>query len=112
MMGPEDFRRIALSLPEAVEVYRRGASLFRVERKTFASLEGPGDAVATILTPDQQSMFMDAAPKAFQSVAGGWGRFGSTKVNLASVTHALLQSALGTAWHNVAPKPLLQRVDE
>jgi hypothetical protein len=79
MMGPDEFRHIALSMPEAV---------------------------------DQQSMFMDAAPKAFQPVAGGWGQLGSTKVNLASVTHALLQSALGTAWHNIAPKPLLQRVGE
>jgi hypothetical protein len=71
-MGPDDFRRIALSMPGAAEVYRRGASHFRVERKTFASLEGPGDALATInFTPDQQSMFMDAAPKAFQPAAGG-----------------------------------------
>jgi hypothetical protein len=45
-----------------------------VERKTFASLEGPGDTLATInLTPDQQSMFMDAAPNAFRPVAGGLG---------------------------------------
>jgi hypothetical protein len=64
-MTPDDFRRIALSMPESVEVYRRGRSHFRVERRAFATLEGPGDAVATVnLTPDQQSMFVHAAPKA------------------------------------------------
>jgi hypothetical protein len=112
-MGPDDFRHIALSMPEAVEVHRRGASHFRVERKTFASLEGPGNSLATInLTPDQQSMFMDRAPKAFRPAPGGWGRLGSTSVLLTSVTPALLQSALGAAWENVAPKSLLKRVDE
>jgi hypothetical protein len=85
-MTPEEFRRIALSLPEAQEVYRRGRSHFRVERKAFATLEGPGDAVATVnLTPDQQSMFMHEAPKAFVPVPGGWGRLGSTSVLLASL---------------------------
>jgi hypothetical protein len=110
-MTPEEFRRIALSLPEAKEVYRRGRSYFRVERKAFATLEGPGDAVASVnLTPDQQSMFMHEAPKAFVPVPGGWGRLGSTSVLLGSVTSAQLQDALGGAWQNVAPKSLLQRI--
>jgi hypothetical protein len=111
-MMAEEFRRIALSLPEAKEVYRRGFSHFRVERKTFATLEGPGDAVATVnLTPDQQSMFMHEAPKAFVPVPGGWGRLGSTSVLLGSVTSAQLQDALGAAWQNVAPKSLLRRIN-
>jgi hypothetical protein len=112
-MTPEEFRRIALSLPEAQEVYRRGRSHFRVERKAFATLEGPGDAVATVnLTPDQQSMFMHEAPKAFVPVPGGRGRLGSTSVLLGSVTSAQLQDALGGAWQNVASKSLLQRINE
>jgi len=111
-MTPEEFRRIALSLPEAKEVYRRGRSHFRVERKAFATLEGPGDTVATVnLTPDKQSMFMHEAPKAFVPVPGGWGRLGSTSVLLGSVTSAQLQDALGVAWQNVAPKSLLRRIN-
>jgi hypothetical protein len=111
-MTPEDFRRIALSMPESVEVYRRGRSHFRVERRAFATLEGPGDAVATVnLTPDQQSTFVHGAPKAFVPVPGGWGRLGSTNVLLAAVTKQLLESALGAAWRNVAPKPLLKQID-
>jgi hypothetical protein len=84
-MTPDDFRRIALSMPQATEVYRRGHSEFRVERRTFASLGGPADTVATLnLTPEQQSVFMHATPAAFVSVAGGWGRLGRTNVLLAS----------------------------
>jgi hypothetical protein len=112
-MKSEDFRRIALSMPDTAEVFRRGRSEFRVERKAFASLEGPGDAVATVnLTTDQQSMFAHESPEAFVPVAGGWGRLGRTSVNFRHVTHAQLQSALRAAWQNVAPKSLVKGVDE
>ena len=71
-MTPEDFRHIALSMPEAVEVHRRDHLEFRVERRTFASLEAPANAMAIVnLTPEQQAMFMHAAPKAFVPAAGG-----------------------------------------
>jgi hypothetical protein len=58
-MTPNDFRRLALSRPEAVEVFRKGRSDFRVRRKSFASLKGHADSAATVqLTPEQQAMFM------------------------------------------------------
>jgi hypothetical protein len=107
-MTPDDFRRIALSMPEATEVYRRGHSEFRVERRTFASLGGPADTVATLnLTSEQQAVFMHAAPRAFVSVPGGWGRLGSTNVVLAFAKETMVESAVEAAWRNVAPKPLL-----
>jgi len=109
-MTPDDFRRIALSMPEATEVYRWGHSEFRVERRTFASLGGPADTVATLnLTSEQQAVFMDAAPKVFEPVPGGWGRLGSTNVLLASAEEVMVESAVETAWRNVAPKPPLKR---
>jgi hypothetical protein len=81
-----------------------------VERRTFASLGGPADTVATLnLTPEQQSVFMHAAPMAFVSVPGGWGRLGSTNVLLAFVKDTMVESAVEAAWRNVAPKPPLKR---
>jgi hypothetical protein len=110
-MTPDDFRRIALSMPEATEVYRRGQSEFRVERTTFASLGGAADTVATLnLTSEQQSVFMNAAPGAFVSVPSGWGRLGSTNVVLASAEEAMVESAVRVAWRNAAPKSLLKRI--
>jgi hypothetical protein len=109
-MRPDDFRRIALSMPEATEVYRRGHSEFRVERRTFASLGGPADTVATLnLTPDQQSVFMHAARRVFEPVAGDWGRLGSTNVLLVAAEEVMVQSAIEAAWRNMAPKPPLKR---
>jgi hypothetical protein len=112
-MTPRDFRRIALSRPETVEVYCRGHSEFRLERKTFASLKGPADAMAMVnLTSEQQAMFMHAAPRAFVSIPSGWGRLGRTNVLLGFVQEAMLESSLAAAWCNVAPKSLLKRIDK
>ena len=112
-MTPDDFRRLALSMPEAIEIYRRGRSEFRVERRTFACLEGPADTIATIhLTPEQQAMFMHVAPSTFVSVPGGWGRLGATRVVLAYAKEATVEGAIAAAWRNMAPKSLLRRLDE
>jgi hypothetical protein len=90
-MTPDDFRRLALSQPEGVEVYRGGHSEFRVLRRSFASLEGPADSVATVqLTSEQQAMFMQAA-------LGGWGRLGATNVVLMYAKEAIVESALAVA---------------
>jgi len=106
-MAPEDFRRIALSMPEAEEVYRRGQSQFRARRKTFATLEGTADSWAVVrLTPDQQATFVGSA---FAPVSGGEGRLGATVVRLDEAKEWIVKEALAAAWSNVAPKPRKKR---
>jgi hypothetical protein len=103
-----DFRRIALSLPEAVEGSHFGNADFRVGGKIFATLalekEGYG---VLLLTPEQQAGMVGDEPKVFSPVPGGWGRQGSTRVRLAKVPADILESALRTAWRRRAPKRLL-----
>jgi hypothetical protein len=97
-MTPDYFRRIALSMSEATEVYRWGHFEFRVERRMFASFGGPADTVATVnLTSEQQGVFMDRAPKVFEPVPGGWGRLGSTNVLLAFAEETMVESAVESA---------------
>ena len=43
-MTADEFRRIALSLPEAVEIGHMGHPDFRVRKKIFATLGYPDDA--------------------------------------------------------------------
>ena len=112
-MTTDDFRRLALSQPEAVEVFREGRSDFRIWRKSFARLEGSADPVATVkLTPEQQARFMHIAPGTFVSVPGGWGRLGATSVVLQRADATIVESALILAWRNVAPKSLLGSTEE
>ena len=68
-MIPDEFRALALALPEARESLHRGHPDFRVRGKIFATLGGPDETVAVVkLTPDQQEMFVLGAPHIFRPV--------------------------------------------
>ena len=76
-MTPDDFRRIALSMPQAAEAAHMGHPDFRVAGTVFATLGWPDGAWAMVkLTTDQQAMLVAAMPRIFQPVSGGWGRRG------------------------------------
>lgn len=108
-MTAADFRRIALSQPEAVEDSHFGQAYFRVGGKIFATLalESEGYGVL-LLTPEQQAGMVEDEPQVFSPVPGGWGQKGSTRVRLAKVAPDILESALRTAWLRKAPKHLLR----
>jgi hypothetical protein len=103
-MTPNAFRRLALSLPNAVEASHMGHPDFRVGGKVFATIGYPDARYAMVkLTPEQQAKLVAEAPNVFVPVAGGWGRRGSTNVLLAAADRAAAKSALEIAWANVAP---------
>lgn len=65
-MTAEEFRRMALSLPEASEGAHMGHPDFRVGGKIFATLSPPGQGWAMVkLTREQQESFVQAEPKVF-----------------------------------------------
>lgn len=104
-MSSSRFRRTALALPDAVEGSHQGHADFRVGKRIFATLGYPDDDWGMIkLTPEQQSMLVEAEPDIFRPVPGGWGKHGNTNVRLAKADTTTLKSALAMAWKNVAPK--------
>jgi hypothetical protein len=71
-MTPNQFRRIALSLPDAVEGAHMGHADFRVGGKVFATLGYPDRSFGMVqLTPEQQAMLVATTP-GFKPVPGGW----------------------------------------
>jgi hypothetical protein len=104
-MTPNQFRRIALSLPDAVEGAHMGHADFRVGGKIFATLGHPDPAYGMVqLKPDQQALLAETSPDVFRPVPGGWGRHGSTHVRLAAADATTLRNALTMAWTNRVPK--------
>jgi hypothetical protein len=104
---PNQFRRIALSLPEATEGAHMGHADFRVGGKIFATLGHPDASHGMVqLKPDQQALLLETSPDVFRPVPGGWGRQGSTHVRLAAADSVALRNALMLAWTNRAPKKL------
>ena len=102
-MTLEDFRRVALGLPEALEGAHMGRADFRVGNRIFASLHPDRDAGMVILKPEEQAVLVEAEPAMFSPVPGGWGRSGSTLEHMAAIDEATLRDALVRAWRHRAP---------
>ena len=110
-MTPDGFRRLALRMPEACEVGHMGHPDFRVGGKIFATLGAPDKSWGMVkLTPDQQEAFVAAEPSVFVPVKGAWGRRGATNVLLRAARAQSVRVALMTAWRNVAPRRLAERI--
>ena len=106
-MTSDDFRRLALSLPEAIEQAHMGHPDFRVGGKVFATLGYPDAGWGMVkLTPDEQAVRVEAAPEIFAPVKGGWGRQGATQVRLEAADEASVIGALRAAWRRAAPRRL------
>lgn len=97
-MNIHDFRRLALSLPDAEESSHMGSPDFRVGGRIFATLAAAKLGYGNIMiTPEQQSAFVEDLPEIFIPVPGGWGRGGATHINLAAASEDVVLGALQTA---------------
>jgi hypothetical protein len=98
-MNPRDFRRIALSFPNARQGSHFGATDFRVGGHIFATLahvkQGYGNLM---LDPEQQELFVGDLPDVFLPVRGGWGKHGATHIVLAKASKDVLAGALRAAY--------------
>jgi hypothetical protein len=111
-MTAKDFRRLALSFPEATESAHMDHPDFRVRGKVFATLGYPDMSVGMVkLFPDQQKDFVRAEPKVFAPVNGAWGRRGATYVRLKAAKKASVQRALAAAWRNTASNRLVEKFE-
>lgn len=109
-MTANDFRKLALSFPEAIEAAHMHHPDFRVAGKIFATLGYPNkDSAVVKLTPDEQRDFVQSDSKVFQRVKGSWGRRGNTSVHLPAAKIERVREAIGAAWRNTAPKRLVKK---
>ena len=104
-MTANDFRKMALALPETEEHSHMNHPDFRVAGKIFATLGYPDKTRGMVkLSPEDQHYFSKDYPQAFTPVKGLWGRRGATSVHLKAAKKKTLQKAVQAAWRNVAPK--------
>ena len=103
-MTPDDFRRLALALPDAVESSHMGTVDFRVGR-IFATLGYPNANFGMVqLTREHQDVVVGVEPTVFRPVPGNWGLKGATLVVLAEADEPTLRGALEAAWRLKANK--------
>ena len=106
-MTPNDFRKLALSFPDAIESGHMHHPDFRVGGGIFATLGYPDEEWAVLkLTPNERKEFIRSDREVFKAVKGAWVRQGSTNVYLAAAKTDVVCEALTAAWRNIAPKRL------
>jgi hypothetical protein len=110
-MTADEFRAIALSLPETVEIGHMGHPDFRIGKKIFATLGYPDENYAMVkLMPDQQALFMERHRAIFSPSKGKWGLGGSTLVNLRAAKPKAVREAAIVAWRNIASADLAAKL--
>jgi hypothetical protein len=102
-------RQAALSLPESEEYRHFHLPAFRVSKKIFATIHEDKHFMMVRLSLIDQSVFCSFNKDVIFPVPGGWGRQGSTFINLKKIKKAMLIDALTTAWKNVATPKLVAK---
>lgn len=101
-------QQLALSLQNATSYPHFDRIAFRTPRRTFATLALSGRDLNFMFDLAQQAHFCKLAPHAITPVAGGWGRMGATRCDLALIDAATFVTALEAA-HARANTPLRAR---
>ena len=109
-MTPDEFREIALGLPEAEERSHMNHPDFRVGDKIFATLSPDlTQGMAKLSSVDQQE-FLRIDPVSFKPASGAWGTGGATMITLATADETDVRRALSAAWRNVVPHEISEKL--
>ncbi|MEO6593489.1 MAG: MmcQ/YjbR family DNA-binding protein [Planctomycetota bacterium] len=108
-MNSEQFRRLALSMPESREGEHMQHPDFRANDRIFATLHPDGKWGMVKLAPADQERLVHDHPDEFVPANGAWGRAGCTNVLLATVDPAVLRDAMTLAWQVAAQAPSKKR---
>lgn len=99
------FRKLALSLPEAVEAPHFARASFRVGKKIFATMTAAGDEAMVRVAPRQKLHgLLKEQPDVFFSYGGWTERNGSLGIRLARADAAQLRPLVIDSWRHVAGK--------
>ena len=106
MLTEADVRRIALSMPEAVEAPHFEATSFRVNGKIFCTLGEAGERAVLKFDPEDQHNLISDDPDVLTPIPGAWGRRGWTQVSFSRLDEARLEGLIRLSWATVAPNAL------
>lgn len=101
-MTADDFRRLALSMHDAIESAHMGHPDFRANGKIFATLDSNQVWGCIKLAPEEQRELLRMDPQVFVPAGGAWGRQGWTKIKLDAADRATVRGAVTLAWEGIA----------
>ena len=104
MISIKEFRKLALSFPETVELPHFEKTSFRIGKKIFATLNEKEKKVCLKLSVTDQDVFSLFDKSIIYPVPNKWGKQGWTFVELTRVRKKMLVDALTSAYGEVSPK--------
>lgn len=108
MVSIHEFRKLAMSFPDATELPHFEKTSFRVKKKIFATLDVKTKVAVVKFSAIDQSVFADAGNGAVYAVPGKWGKSGYTCIELKKSGKKMVMHALTISFCNVAPAKLAQ----
>ncbi len=111
MVSIDTFRKLALSFPEATEEPHFEKTSFRVKKKIFATYNAVEKRACIKLSEIDQNVFSSIDSTIIYPVDNKWGKQGWTLIEMKKVKKSLFVDALTTAYCEVAPKKLAEKVN-
>ena len=110
MVTIDTLRNLALSFPEATEDPHFEKTSFRVRKKIFATYDDKLKRACIKLSEIDQDVFSAADKTIIYPVDNKWGKQGWTLIEMEKVNNDLFTDALITAYCEVAPKKLAEKL--
>lgn len=105
------FRKIALSFPEANEKPSYGKPAFFIAKKFFTRLRDEDDSIVWIVgSMDERDHLLEIDPKTY-FITEHYRDYPSVLVRTARINETMLKKMLERRWRAVAPKKLLKELD-
>ena len=111
MVTNEEFRQMALSLSDTVELPHFDRASFRVYlpgrqagKRIFATLSEKDNIAVLMLSPLQQSVFCAFDKTIIYPVAGGWGLKGATVFELGKMKKRMMKDTLKVVYDEIKAK--------
>ena len=108
-MTSDEFRVLALGLPDAVELPHFDRASFRIRNKIFATLAQDQGLACLMLKPEDQDVFVAMGKDAVYPVPNKWGQGGATYIHLEMANDTLLKDALLCAYNHKASQTCPKR---
>ncbi|MEX0782321.1 MAG: MmcQ/YjbR family DNA-binding protein [Dehalococcoidia bacterium] len=107
MATEDEYRRIALSLPEVIEENHYGSPSFKVGKTFLSRLREDGENVVLPMPIDERDFWIEQEPNIFH-VTEHYQKWAGVLVRLAEVEPERLEELLHGAWLHVA-KPAVRK---
>lgn len=108
----KQFKKVALSFPEAHEKSSYGNPAIFIAKKFFTRLRPEDDGIVWIVDSiDERDSLLEMDPKTY-FITDHYKNYPSVLVRISRITEPMLHKMLDRRWHTIAPKKLLKAMDE